>query len=229
MCVTPPEHALLAWRGLGLRYASGPQLVFPDLQLTRGQHLLLRGVSGSGKSSLIALLAGLRRATTGEIWLAERRLSALAPAQLDAWRGRQLGLLPQRLHLCEALSLRDNLLLPFTAVGEAVPAGRIEVLAERLGLTALLDRPPHRLSGGQMQRGALARALVREPALLLLDEPSSSLDDAATAALLDLVLSLIRERGVSVLVATHDARVVQHLTAALGESLHTLTLGGSTP
>jgi putative ABC transport system ATP-binding protein len=148
----------------------------------------------------------------------------MKPARLDAWRGAHLGLLPQRLHLCEGLSLRDNLALPFVAVGEAVPAARIEALAGRLGLLDLLDRPPHALSGGQMQRGALARALVREPQLLLLDEPSSSLDDAATTALLDLVIALAAEQGTGLLVATHDARVVTALRASLPGALQELSL-----
>lgn len=223
-----PEAKLLAWQGLCLDYPGGPRLRFPDLLLAPGQHLLLRGASGSGKSSLIALLAGLRRPSHGEVWLADRALSDMAPGQLDRWRGECLGLLPQRLHLCEGLNLRDNLRLPFTAVGAAEPAGRIEALADRLGLLSLLDRAPHQLSGGQMQRAALARALVREPRLLLLDEPSSSLDDEAAMALLDLVLALVGERGVSLLVATHDVRVVQQLGRALDGQLQTLRLGPST-
>jgi putative ABC transport system ATP-binding protein len=222
--MTHPEAARLAWQGLALYYPDGPRLHFPDLLLQPGQHLLLRGASGSGKSSLIALLAGLRRPSRGEVWLAGQRLSALKPARLDAWRGAKLGLLPQRLHLCEGLSLRDNLALPFVAVGEAVPAARIELLAARLGLQGLLDRPPHALSGGQMQRGALARALVREPQLLLLDEPSSSLDDAATAALLELVVALASEQGTGLLVATHDARVVETLRSSLAGALLELSL-----
>ncbi len=220
-----PESALLAWQGLELQYANGPRLAFPNLQIEAGQHLLLRGDSGSGKSSLIALLAGLRRASSGDVWLAGQALHALSDAQIDAWRGRHLGVLPQRLHLCDALNLRDNLSLPFVAAGHALPAGRIEHLAASLGIEALLHRRPAQLSGGQLQRAALARALVREPKLLLLDEPSSSLDDASTAALLELVLAQVKQRGVGLLVATHDARVVEHLRQQLRPSLVELRLG----
>jgi putative ABC transport system ATP-binding protein len=223
----PVGGSLLAWKGLALRYARGPQLCFPDLGLRTGQHLLLRGASGSGKSSLIALLAGLLQSSQGEVWLGGEALSVLGSAARDALRGRWLGVLPQRLHLCAALSVQDNLRLPFVAVGEAPTEGRIAALAERLGLQGLLKRQPHELSGGQMQRVALARALVREPRLLLLDEPSSSLDDLATDALLALVVSLAAERGVSLLVATHDARVVNRLTEQLGAALQTLDLGVS--
>jgi len=219
------DSALLAWQGLALQYPSGPLLRFPDLHIAAGQHLLLRGDSGSGKSSLIALLAGLRRASQGDVWLAGQSLRALPEGQLDAWRGKTLGVLPQRLHLCDALSLQDNLGLPFVAAGQAVPKARIQQLAESLGIAPLLHRRPAQLSGGQMQRGALARALVREPKLLLLDEPSSSLDDASTAALLKLVLDQVEQRGVGLLVATHDARVVDHLQQRLGPQLVELRLG----
>ena len=218
------ETTLLAWQGLSLQHPGGPRLSFPDLSLQPGQHLLLRGASGSGKSSLLALLAGLNRPSSGQVWLAGQALEGRSPRQLDALRGAVLGLLPQRLHLVEGLSLQDNLALPFIAVGQPVPTARIAQLAERLGLGGLLQRPPHTLSGGQQQRAALARALVRAPRLLLLDEPSSSLDDSATAQLLALVGELVREQQVALVVATHDARVVQHLGQALGDALCTLTL-----
>lgn len=215
-------EALLAWQGLRLRYPGGPTLAFADGVLRRGEHLLLRGPSGSGKSSLIALLAGLRSASAGQVWLGGRELGALAPAQRDAWRAAQLGVLPQRLHLVEGLSLRENLEMPYLAVGLRADRARVQTLAERLGISTLLKRVPAQLSVGQLQRAALARALVRAPRLLLLDEPSSSLDDVATANLLQLALELAAEQGASLLVATHDARVVAGLQGLPG--LHGLSL-----
>lgn len=211
------------WRDLRLDYPGGPSLRFADTRLEAGQHLLLRGPSGSGKSSLIALLAGLRRASAGEVWLAGRELGALTPSERDAWRASQLGVLPQRLHLVDGLSLRENLELPFLAVGLQPDRVNLLALIDRLGLGALLKRVPAQLSVGQLQRAALARALVRSPRLLLLDEPSSSLDDAATANLLQLARELAEERGASLLVATHDARVVAGLVDLRG--LQGLELG----
>lgn len=220
--------AVLAWQGLALQYRRGPLLRFPDLSVLAGAHLLLRGESGSGKSSLLSLLAGLRVPSAGQVWLAGRALGAMSATARDAWRGRMLGVLPQRLHLCEGLSLRENLQLPGLAQGMRVPPARLHSLAERLGLGGLLERPVHQLSGGQAQRAALARALLAEPPLLLLDEPSSSLDDRATTELLALATELARESGCSLVVATHDARVVQGLQAALGAQLQTLTLASPT-
>lgn len=217
---------LLRWSGLELHYPQrAAPLKFPDGRVPAGGHLLLRGPSGSGKSSLIALLAGLRRANAGEVWLARRALQGMSNPAIDAWRGEVLGVLPQRLHLVEGLSVRENLELPWLAVGARPDPQRLAGLCERLGLDGLQARLPSQLSVGQMQRVALARALARRPRLLLLDEPSSSLDDASTAALLQLVLELAREQGVSLLVASHDARVVQ----GLAELEAVQTLGLETP
>jgi len=214
---------LLAWQGLELHYPQRSEpLRFADGLLSHGEHLVLRGPSGSGKSSLIALLAGLRRANAGDVRLAGRSLAALSNPAIDAWRGEVLGVLPQRLHLVEGLSVRENLELPWLAVGRPADGARVAALCERLGLAGLLQRLPSQLSVGQMQRVALARALARAPRLLLLDEPSSSLDDAATEALLRLARELAQEQGVSLLVATHDARVTQGLADLPG--LRTLQL-----
>lgn len=210
----------IAWQGLRYRYVQGPEIVFADLQLAPGRGLLLRGASGSGKSTLLALMAGLLAASQGRITMAGTALDALGPRERDRWRGRTLGFMPQRLHLSAALSVRDNLGLPFVGAGLAVDAARIDALLQRLELTALAERRPQQLSLGQAQRVALARALVRRPRLLLADEPSANLDDAATAAVLGLLQTVATEEGATLVLATHDGRVVQ----ALGRELQTLTL-----
>jgi len=210
----------IAWQGLRYRYAQGPEIAFADLRLAPGRGLLLRGASGSGKSTLLALMAGLLAASQGRITMAGTALDALGPRERDRWRGTTLGFMPQRLHLSAALSVRDNLGLPFVGAGLAVDAARIDALLQRLELAALAERRPHQLSLGQAQRVALARALVRRPRLLLADEPSANLDDEATAAVLGLLQSVATEEGATLVLATHDGRVVQ----ALGQELQTLTL-----
>lgn len=210
---------MIAWAGLRHRYGQGSELAFADLNLPIGQHLLLRGASGSGKSTLLALLAGLMRPSGGQISVAGTALHTLTARQSDAWRGVNLGFVPQRLHLSAALSVADNLALPFIAAGLKPDAARAADLLDRLALTELAQRRPHQLSVGQAQRVALARALMRRPKLLLADEPSASLDDANTAQMLTLLLQAATEQGATLVVATHDARVIERLGSLMTEQV----------
>ncbi|RZL28853.1 MAG: ATP-binding cassette domain-containing protein, partial [Rubrivivax sp.] len=121
---------MLAWTGLRHRYDSGAEIAFGDFALPAGRHLLLRGASGAGKSTLLALLAGLLRVQQGELEVAGTALTSLGPRALDAWRGATLGVVPQRLHLSEALTVAENLALPALAAGQgAEPARAAELLA----------------------------------------------------------------------------------------------------
>ncbi|TFY96556.1 ATP-binding cassette domain-containing protein [Ramlibacter rhizophilus] len=193
--------------GLRLRHAGAPELAFPDLDLPQGGLLLLQGVSGSGKSSWLSLVAGLRLPSAGALLVAGQDLAALSPAGRDAWRGRHVGLLPQRLHLSDALDVRGNLALAFHALGRRVDEAAIRSALASLGVDALAARRPGQLSVGQAQRVALARAVLMTPAVLLADEPTASLDDEAAAAALA-ALAQARERcDATLVVATHDRRV----------------------
>jgi putative ABC transport system ATP-binding protein len=198
---------------------------FPDLDLPQGGLALLRGPSGSGKSTLIALIAGLLAPDRGRITVCGIEPASLPPASRDAWRGRTVGLLPQRLHLAAALDVRENLLLAALAAGvTGRPArARAEALLARFGLSDLARSRPSELSGGQAQRVALARALMNRPGLLVADEPTASLDDVAAATAIGELLACWRESGASLLVATHDARAVA-LLAAAAPAAHRLEL-----
>ncbi len=216
----------IQWSGLSHRYAgSGSPVVFPDFSLPPGRHLLLRGPSGSGKSTLLALMAGLLTPGAGRIQMAGADLGALSARQRDAWRGAQLGFVPQRLHLSASLSVLDNLALPFISAGLPPQPERALALLQQLGLQGLEARLPHQLSVGQAQRVALARALMRQPALLLADEPSASLDDAHAHQVLHLLLDVAAAQGVSLILATHDARLVQPLQGRADWSLLDLAAG----
>lgn len=206
---------LIELQGLRYRYAGGPDIVFPDFSLPAGRGLLLRGASGSGKSTLLALLAGLLTPTAGMLRVAGAELSTLGARQRDAWRGAKLGFVPQRLHLSAALSVRDNLGLVYLAAGLPSDEARIDELLGALGLAGLSQRRPHQLSQGQAQRVALARALLRRPRLLLADEPTANLDDETAAASLGLLQQAAQEQGASLVLSTHDGRVVQALGGAL--------------
>ncbi|MFN3860132.1 MAG: ABC transporter ATP-binding protein [Roseateles sp.] len=203
---------MLAWSGLRHRYAGGAEITYADFTLRPGRHLLLRGASGSGKSTLLALLAGLLRVQQGVLEVAGTDLTALGPRALDAWRGATLGFVPQRLHLSDALTVAGNLALPALAVGQGEDRARAAELLAALGITALSGRRPHQLSVGQAQRVALARALMRRPRLLLADEPSASLDDEHTLQMLALLLDAAEREGCTLVIASHDARVVEALS-----------------
>lgn len=221
---------MIALEGAGIeRVGRGRRLRldFPDLDLPQGGLALLRGPSGSGKSTLIALIAGLLEPDRGRIAVCGTEPARLPPAQRDVWRGRTVGLLPQRLHLAPALDVRENLLLAALAAGMAGrPAReRADALLERFGLRPLARARPAELSGGQAQRVALARALMNRPGLLVADEPTASLDDAAAAVAIGELLAGWREAGASLLVATHDARAIGMLQEAAPTAI-TLTLRG---
>lgn len=203
---------MLGWAGLRHRYAGGAEIAYRDFTLPEGRHLLLRGASGSGKSTLLALLAGLLRVQQGELQVAGADLAGLSARALDAWRGATLGVVPQRLHLSEALTVAENLALPALAAGQGAQPARAAELLEALDIDELGARRPHQLSVGQAQRVALARALMRRPRLLLADEPSANLDDEHTLHMLALLLDAAEREGCTLVVASHDGRVIEALS-----------------
>jgi putative ABC transport system ATP-binding protein len=201
---------MIVTQGLAFRFAgSAAPLRFDDVHVPTGGTLLLRGPSGSGKSTWLSLVAGLRVASEGRVSVAGTDLGRLSGAQRDQWRSAHVGVLPQRWGLSDSLSVFDNLALVYFAAGLAVDRRAIEAGLDALGVGGLSKRRTAQLSGGQAQRVALARALLRRPALVLADEPTASLDDAACAAVLSLLREHTQAHGATLVVATHDARAVQ--------------------
>jgi putative ABC transport system ATP-binding protein len=201
---------LIRCKGLVFEWRAGHGLRLPDFHAEQGSAVLLLGASGSGKSTLLALLAGLLTPAAGQVEVAGAALQTLPLSRRDAWRGQTLGFVPQRLHLSESLTVAGNLALPYLAGGLAVDQARISALLQRLGLAGLVQRRPHELSVGQAQRVALARALVRQPKVVLADEPTANLDDANSAAVLNLLGEEAMAEGATLVVATHDARIQNH-------------------
>jgi putative ABC transport system ATP-binding protein len=160
------------------------------------------GPSGSGKSSLLFLLAGLRRPTAGHVELLGRRLADAPDANAEA-RRRHVGFVFQEPFLVPYLSVRENALV--AAADPEAPA-RVEALAARVGVTALLDERPHRLSGGERQRAGLLRALVNAPDLVLADEPTAFLDHPTGHAVMDVLRAQVGRA--SLVVVTHDPEML---------------------
>lgn len=204
---------MIQTQGLTYRYPGGAELVFPDVNVPRGQVLLLSGPSGCGKSTWLSLVAALVQPTAGALSVAGQPLTGLTQAAADAWRAKAVGFLPQQLHLSSALTVQQNLALAFWAAGVAENTERIRAVLDSLGVGALAQRKPSQLSGGQAQRVALARAVLQNPELLLADEPTASLDDEAAADAVGLLLATARNQGATLVIATHDARVAQLISA----------------
>lgn len=205
---------MISSRALQYRYPQGPALTFPDVALPQGGVLLLRGRSGAGKSTWLSLVAGLLTPSAGELVVAGQPLPTLTPVQRDAWRARHVGFLPQRLHLSPALSVAGNLGLAYFAAGLPEDHYAIRTALDALGVVELAARRPTQLSGGQAQRVALARAVLLNPKVILADEPTASLDDAAAQDALALLQATAQRCGATLVIATHDARVRQALLTA---------------
>ena len=195
----------------------GEVLSFPDVELPQGDTLVLRGNSGSGKSTWLALLAGLLTPQNGELTVAGQRLNGLSNTARDAWRANNLGFLPQKLHLSEALTVVENLQLAYFAAGLSLNVAaktHIEATLTALGVGDFAQRKPSTLSGGQAQRVALARAVLLNPKIILADEPTASLDDDAASAALALLQASAARCNATLVIATHDFRVAAALKTA---------------
>ena len=190
---------LVRTEDLRISYGKGPAITFPDLNLQSGQHTLLLGASGTGKTSLLLSMAGLLTSAGGRITIDGQPLYDLPEAKRDAFRAAHIGIVFQTLHLLPDLTAEQNIRLG--------GSGPVMPIAEGLSIASLLQRKPHQLSQGQAQRVAIARALIARPKLLLADEPTAALDDANAEAVAKLLLEIASRHGTTLLVATHDARL----------------------
>ena len=197
---------MIRTRGLAYRYGGGAQLQFADVDLPQGGTLLLQGRSGTGKSTWLALVAGLRAATGGDLFVAGIQLGTQRGAELDAWRARCIGFLPQKLHLSSALTVADNLALAYFAAGRPRDDAAIARALAQVGVAELAGRKPHQISGGQAQRVALARAFLRDSPLVLLDEPTASLDPGTEAEVMEAIARLCTGR--TAIIATHSPQLM---------------------
>ena len=198
--------AVLEASGLGKRYGSAWVLRGVDLALDPGERVALLGPSGCGKTTLLNLLGGLDRADEGRALLEGRDLGAASPAELARLRRERVGTVFQFFHLIPTLRAAENVELPLQLLGRpaAACAAKAAELMDAVGLAGRAAAWPSELSGGEMQRVAVARALAAEPAVLLADEPTGNLDRASGEAVLRLLAELTERHRTALLMVTHS-------------------------
>lgn len=205
--------ALVEIRHLSKTFKKGDQVISPlenvDLDIERGDFLSLMGPSGTGKSTLLNLVAGIDRPTSGTITVAGKEITRLSRTQLADWRAANLGYIFQTHNLIPVLTAYENvelptLLLPMTS---SERHGRVMLAMEAVGLTDRAHHYPRQLSGGQEQRVGIARAIVSNPAIIVADEPTGSLDAETSIQIQSLIGRLNRELGMTLLLVTHDPNV----------------------
>ena len=180
--------------------------------MDKGDELLLLGASGTGKTTLLHLVAGMRTPTAGSVTLAGAPFNALNTAERDQTRGKHMGIVFQTAHFVRSLTVGENLALARSLAGCAPDAAVIEGLLQELGLGHKLNAQVDALSVGEQQRVSIARAVVHGPGLILADEPTSALDDANTDAVLTLLRNQAKRTGAALLVVTHDQRLKDRMS-----------------
>ena len=204
-----------------------------SFNVSEGEYVAIMGESGSGKTSLLNILAALDKPTGGTVLLDGRDITKIKESALAAFRRDSLGFVFQDFNLLDTFSLQDNIFLPLVLQGKSYEemSGRIGPLVRKLGISQLLGKYPYEVSGGEKQRAAVARALITKPRIILADEPTGALDSRATDALLRM-FGEINEDGQTVLMVTHSVKAASHAGRVLflsdGEVFHQLYRAGQT-
>ena len=250
--MNPPDPAMLAPAAgqpmirlegleLTLSSAAGPVEILRglDLEITAGETVSIVGPSGSGKSSMMMIVAGLERATGGVVQVAGRDLAGLDEDALALFRRASIGIVFQSFHLVPTMTALENVAVPLELAGRGDAFDRAEVCLDQVGLGHRLTHYPGQLSGGEQQRVALARAFGPEPDLLLADEPTGNLDGETGGAVIDLLFDLQARHGTTLLLITHDqglaarcARRVQLIDGRIvddGRNAAAVSLASSAP
>ncbi len=199
------EHVTMGYEGKPVIYVDS--LLLPE----RGQ-CLITGASGGGKTTLLYVIAGLMPVISGRIIIDGIDITLLKEAEMDRFRGVQLGIIFQTLHLVPSLTVMENLLLASFAVNMPPNTEYMDEILHRLGMYEKKNSLPQHLSQGQAQRVAIARAVLHRPKLIIADEPTSSLDDKNCEAVITLIKQVAEETGAALLIATHDSRLKAHFS-----------------
>lgn len=209
---------ILQTKSLKFSYDSLNSFSFPDIQLQKEQHLLVLGKSGVGKTTFLHLLAGLLKATEGEIVINNENICQLSSKKLDQFRGKHIGLVFQRSHFVNATNLLNNLLL-IQKIGKQKPDKQrcLDALG-KVGLADKIRQKPSSLSQGERQRAGIVLATINQPQLILADEPTASLDDENCHKVMELLLKQASKTQASLIVITHDSRLKPYFSKILNLS-----------
>jgi len=205
---SPAPEAVFRAHGLSKTYGSGEVEVRAlhdvDLEIARGEFVVLLGPSGSGKSTLLNILGGLDVPSTGEVWFGDHRLSGASEAELTTYRREHVGFVFQFYNLIPSLTVRENVALVTDIAVDPMP---VDEAIDLVGLTPRRDHFPAQLSGGEQQRVAIARAIAKRPQVLLCDEPTGALDYTTGKLVLEVIARINRELHTTAVVITHNAAI----------------------
>ncbi|QTN22997.1 ABC transporter ATP-binding protein [Rhizobacter sp. AJA081-3] len=205
---SPAPEAVFRAHGLSKTYGSGEVEVRAlhdvDLEIARGEFVVLLGPSGSGKSTLLNILGGLDVPSTGEVWFGDHRLSGASEAELTTYRREHVGFVFQFYNLIPSLTVRENVALVTDIAVDPMP---VDEAIDLVGLTPRRDHFPAQLSGGEQQRVAIARAIAKRPQVLLCDEPTGALDYTTGKLVLEVIARINRDLHTTAVVITHNAAI----------------------
>lgn len=203
---------MISLKSVSHSYAGQKDIGFNDWQINDGEQWLLLGESGSGKTTLLHILTGILKPKQGEVHINNTSIYGLSSKDLDQFRGRNIGIIFQRPHLIKSLSISENLVLAQSFAKLPTDLKRVNAVLDSLGIENKKNAYPDELSQGQLQRVSIARAVINKPALLIADEPTSSLDDKNARIVLDLLMQQSGANQATLVVATHDKRVKDAFT-----------------
>jgi ABC-type lipoprotein export system ATPase subunit len=199
------QRELIQTKDLSITYEN-KRINFPDLDISPGNHFLILGRSGSGKTSFLNLIGGLLSPSSGQIKINNKNIALLSSNELDKFRGLNIGFIFQTPHFIKSLNINDNLLLSQYFLGNR-DQNHINTLLEKVELLNRKEDPLHELSEGEKQRISIVRALINKPKIILADEPTSALDDYSCNIVIDLLKNLSKENNSVLIIVTHDKRL----------------------
>lgn len=203
---------MIVTKNLSFSYESETHFTFPDIICNASESVLITGNSGVGKTTLLHLLGGLLKPSSGEVIFDGINISPFSEKQLDVFRGKNIGIVLQQNHFVESISVLENIMLASWLATGKKEKQKAKSLLEHLHLEKHLNKLPSQLSVGQQQRVSIARALINNPKVLLADEPTSSLDDANTIKVAHLLENLAKEYNTALVIVTHDSRLKQRFS-----------------